>query len=189
MPEGRRDSQRERELLGRLFEAHSARIYNYVAKLIGDRDEAEDVLQEAFVRASAKLGRGTEERARRWLYRVATNLAIDRLRRRRFRMISMDSGPGEARLTDLVESRSAGPEAALEGAEMRESLAAAVEGLPTEQRQVIVLRHMSGLSFKEISKVTGWPLGTVLSRMHRALERLKAAVGERYGFSDDAKKE
>jgi len=104
-------------------------------------------------------------------------------------MISIDSGPEGSRLADTVESRSAAPEVGAERAEMRESLEAAVGALPVEQRQVVVLRHMSGLSFKEISEVTGWPMGTVLSRMHRALQKLKAAVRERYGFSDEVEEE
>jgi len=185
MPIGRKNLRERNEFLSSIFERFNGQIYGYVARMVDDRSEAEDILQEVFLRAARALKEGSEDRNRRWLFKVASNLAIDRLRRRRFKMASIDHFSQGASLERAFEGDSPMPDEVMSQSELRCALDGAVAALPVEQREVVLLRHFSGLSFSEISKVTGRPLGTVLSRMHRALEKLRKEMGGQYGWSDE----
>lgn len=181
MPIGGKNLRDRNEFLTSIFEEYNRRIYGYAVRLINDRTEAEDILQDVFLRAARGLKGGNEDKTRRWLYKVATNLAIDRLRRRRFKMVSIDHPSGDATLERALEGSSVQPDVELHQAERKRALDGAIAILPLEQKEVVLLRHFSGLSFKEISKVMGCPLGTVLSRMHRALGKLRKEIGEEHG--------
>jgi len=187
MPIGRKNLRERNEFLSSIFERYNGQIYGYVARMIHDRTEAEDILQEVFLRAAKGLKSGNEDKTRRWLYKVATNLSIDRLRKRRFRMVSIDHSSGDATLERTLTGDSPQPHEVLHEAELKSALDGAVAVLPVEQKEVVLLRHFSGLSFREISKVTGSPLGTVLSRMHRALDKLRKEIGQRHGLADEIK--
>jgi RNA polymerase sigma-70 factor (ECF subfamily) len=181
MPIGGKNLEDRNEFLTSIFKEYNRRIYGYVVRLINDRTEAEDVLQDVFLRAARGLKGENEDKTRRWLYKVATNLAVDRLRRRRFKMVSIDHPSGNATLERTLENNSPQPDVHLYERERNRALDDAIAVLPLEQKEVVLLRHFSGLSFKEISKVTGCPLGTVLSRMHRALGKLRKEIEKEHG--------
>ena len=183
---GRKNLRERNEFLSSIFERYNGQVYGYVARMVNDRSEAEDILQEVFLRAARALKEGSEDKNRRWLFKVACNLAIDRLRRRRFKMASIDHFPEGASPERTFEGNSPQPDEVMSQSELRCALDGAVAALPAEQKEVVLLRHFSGLSFSEISKVTGRPLGTVLSRMHRALEKLRKEIGEQYRWSGEA---
>ena len=158
------------------------RIYNLCWRLCGDRDAAEDLTQEAFLKAFEALA---QFRGRSgfftWLYRIAANLALS-YRRRERRQINV-SAPGlwddlptqAAGLRGVVSMRQNQPDAIAESKETRELVWQAIQMLDDDQRTVLVLRDMEGLEYTEAAAVLGVPVGTVKSRLHRA----RMAVRER----------
>lgn len=154
-----------------LFARHRRGLLAYGLSLTGDRGLAEDVVQETFLALVRNL-EGVDPRrgVSGWLYRVARNRALD-LRRRRHR----ECAPGAESLTELQEARAvAGP--ASDGVLARErevALQGALARLPAAEREVLVLRYFSDLTFREVAQALGQPLGTVLWRAHTALSRLR----------------
>jgi RNA polymerase sigma-70 factor (ECF subfamily) len=141
---------------------HLRAVYNFARGLVRNEHDAEDVVQESLIKAMAAAGgfRGRDSRV--WLFAIVRNTGINLLRRRR----------SEARveLGDLPEpaDRAADPEAALIRQSRRERIRAAIDALPEEFREALVLRELEELSYKEIAAVTGAPIGTVMSRLSRA---------------------
>ena len=139
-----------------------------VYRMCGDVQLAEDAAQEAFIRAWQKLP-GYQPRSpfRNWLYRIATNVALDTLRRER-ETVDLDDVP--------LQNPHAGPEVSVERAEQAELVRAAVLALPPASRAVLVLREYEGLSYRQIAETLGIPLGTVMSRLNYARTHLAAAL-------------
>jgi RNA polymerase sigma-70 factor (ECF subfamily) len=152
--------------------------------MVGDRERAEDLAQETFMRL-VRGAAGWQEKARfkTWLYTIARNLCVDQSRRDKFRRTeSLDakaagaSGDGESEgpaLIEQVAGGEAGPERGAESALLRPVLARALAALPEEQREVFILREQAGVPFKEIAVMVGVNENTVKSRMRYALEGLK----------------
>jgi len=145
---------------GELLERHEREIFAYVLRLVGDRHEADDLYQDTFLaafRAWPPPRRGNE---RAWLYRIATNKAIDRARRRR-------------RLVPLADLRLAAPDR--DGVTVAD-LATAVRALPTGQRAAFVLRKVEGRPYAEVASVLGCSAEAARSRVAEALKKVKEAV-------------
>ena len=156
---------------------YQARIVNYAAALTGDSGGAEDVAQEAFVRAWRGLGRFRGESSfKTWLYRIATNVART-YRERRGRQAQIFSRS----LDDEAEALTAGevPAAAADvetSLVTRETIDRALAELPEELRLALVLRDVEGLDYKEIASVTAAPIGTVESRIFRARRHMRTLL-------------
>lgn len=158
-----------------LFERHSGVVYGFLARFTGARFEAEDLAQETFVKAWKSMAKVDPSRNfRTWLMRIARNVGIDWLRKRRSATFS-DFGEedGGNALADRLEDDADLPDAALDRADAVASVRAAIAGLPPPQREVLLLRHDAELSFAEIGEVLGEPLNTVKSRYRRGLVELK----------------
>lgn len=173
-----------------LVRRHQRPLYNFALRQVGVASTAEDIVQDAFVRI-VQGAAGFQEHARftTWAYTITRNLCIDHLRRRAHRRhASLDaaSGPGSdpAPLGERVPASAPGADRAAIGRELQARIAAAVEALPDDQREVFLLRQVGELPFKEIAAVVGVPENTVKSRMRYALERLQAALEE---FEDYAR--
>ncbi len=156
---------------------YQARLVNYAAALTGDSGGAEDVAQEAFVRAWRGLGRFRGESSfKTWLYRIATNVArTHRERRGRQAQVvsrSLDD-QAEALTAEEVPAAAADAETSLV---TRETIDRALAELPEELRLALVLRDVEGLDYKEIASVTAAPIGTVESRIFRARRRLRTLL-------------
>ncbi len=180
-----RAQRREPEAFDALVEAYGPRLYGYFYRLTGRRHEAEDLLQEAFVRLVRTIGRYHHMgRFDQWLFRIAINLTRDRMRRsaaaRRAGIeeaggfSAENPGPGA---DERADPRQAAPQDALGRAEEVDRLQQALGQLSAAEREVIVLRHFSGMSFREIAQEMGTPLGTALARAHRGLGRLRELLG------------
>ena len=162
------------------------RIYNLCRRLTGNPEDAAELTQEAFLNAWRGLGRFQGESSfSTWLYRLATNACIDFLRREKRRQnlsmtVSLDDEE-EARQVELPDERYS-PEGELERAETRRAVAAGLEKLTPEHRQVLVMRELSGLSYAEIGAVLGLEEGTVKSRIARARNALRKVLTERGNF-------
>lgn len=157
-----------------LFERWGARLLAYLEGLVRERAAAEDLLQETFVRVWRHIGR-YEERGtfRAWLYRTATNLALSELRRRRI----ANARPLGDEALEVAEPRE-GPEARAAGRARDAAVARALASLDDEHRVVVLLRVREEMSVRDVARVLNVPEGTVKSRMHHAVRRLRAAIEE-----------
>ena len=178
-----RIAARDTAALAELYDRHSRLLFGLILRIVRDRGEAEDILQEAFVRVwtraetyDAQVGGPLA-----WIVRVARNYAIDRLRARRVRA-SVD-----APAIDLAAVEAAAlatgiqtPEAAVLIAERRRALTDAMAGLPAEQRQLIEAAFFEGYTHSELAQRFGLPLGTVKTRIRTGMiamrQRLEHAV-------------
>jgi RNA polymerase sigma-70 factor (ECF subfamily) len=154
------------------------RIRGAAYRVLGSDDEARDVAQEAFLRAFRHLHSFKEEaRFSSWLYQIALNLCRDRLRRRRGReFVSLDvvteAAPAALRAEPSALER-------VEAQDLSRVIAAAVDTLSEEQREVVVLKEYQGLTFPEIAEVLGVPVSTVKTRLYRALSQLRVKLERR----------
>ena len=169
MKSGRRLNDDDRQLLETLLAQLGPRIHGYARKLLGSR-EAEDVVAEVFARAADNIDSLRRcERPDYYLLAATRNLCRDIMKRRR-----PDTVPGEI-LEETCGTRVSSESSSR--ADDLDRLRDAVGRLPVAQREVVVLRMTAGLKFSEIAELLGVPLGTALSRMSAALERLKAEMG------------
>ena len=169
-----------------LAKRHQRGIYNFVLRSVRERGRAEELLQEVFLRVVRSKDR--YERTAKfstWIYSIARNLCVDESRRARFRdHQSLDAerrgkdGEGGGPMVARLESKSVPTDAAAEAPKLRERLQEAVAGLPEEQREVFVMRQVSGMSFREIGEAIGVPENTVKSRMRYALEKLREQLAD-----------
>lgn len=170
------------DLFGELVRRYERELFGYLRRYVGDEDLAADVFQNAFTQVFVKIGQYEPGRpAKPWLYAIATNQAIDALRRRARRadtrgdpLLTGDpEGGGTARpLYEFLESQHAGPVETVETAELHESIRGAVNRLPELLREVVILAYFQGLKYQDIADILEIPLGTVKSRLHAALARL-----------------
>ncbi|MGQ9650030.1 MAG: RNA polymerase sigma factor [Phycisphaerae bacterium] len=178
----RRARQRDSAAFETLVEIYSPRLYGYFYRLTGRREDAEDLLQEVFVRVVRMIGRYEHDsRFDAWLFRIATNLVRDRVRRQRR---SADAGASGGRqdeagiLEDVADAEADRPDDVLETTEQVDRLQWALKQLPEAEREVILLRHFSQMSFREVAEAMGTPLGTALARAHRGLAKLRRLMNE-----------
>ncbi|MGB6943394.1 MAG: sigma-70 family RNA polymerase sigma factor [Bryobacteraceae bacterium] len=164
--------------LSDIVQRESRRLYQFIRKRVGDEGDAEDILQDVFYELieAYRLMQPIEQ-VGAWLYRVARNRIIDRLRKQRLNLgseIPAGTSQEEPRsLEDLLPSPDAGPEAAYARSVLFEELQAAIDELPEEQRSVFVAHELEGRSFKEIAQETGLNINTLLSRKHYAIVHLR----------------
>lgn len=148
----------DRGAYSELVRQHQAGVINVVYRMCGDSQLAEDAAQEAFIRAWQKLDKYQPRSAfRNWLYRIATNAALDMLRK--------DKDEVDIEIVPIVSARP-GPEGSLETSQRAERVKQAVLSLPPASRSVLVLREYEGFSYREISETLGIPTGTVMSRLN-----------------------
>jgi RNA polymerase sigma-70 factor (ECF subfamily) len=176
-----RAARREPAALSKLVETYSPRVFGLLYRLTDSRDVAEDLLQETFLRVVRVIGEYRHVgKFESWLFRIAANLARDRARQfvRRGRPAAFEeSEQGEPPAT----TRSRNGDDPAEGLAQREAehrVAASLRRLSDGEREVLVLRHYSGHSFREIAAILGIPLGTALARAHRGLQRLRQELAD-----------
>ena len=163
-----RAQEGDRQAFGELVGCHREGVINVVYRMCGDAALAEDMAQEAFIRAWQHLpSYRPRSPFRNWVYRIATNAALDALRREK-ETAALDETP----LVDPHE----GPEATVEGKELGERVQRAVLALPPASRVVLVLREYEGLSYREIADTLSVPVGTVMSRLNYARNRLRESL-------------
>jgi len=151
-------------------------VFNLVARMVRDRTLAEDLTQDAFVKAFSRLDsyQPAQGKFSNWLFKIAHNTAIDHLRRSELDVVPLDStGPESADLHAILSNPDASTplDLAVRG-NLADALSAAVERLRPEYREVIALRHQEGLAYEEIAEIAGLPLGTVKTYIHRARKDL-----------------
>jgi RNA polymerase sigma-70 factor (ECF subfamily) len=184
--------------LGQLYDRHVDAVHAAALRLLGDRQAAEDVVQETFLSLWNRAERFDPAigSLAAWLFTIARNRAVDRLRAagRRPTLVSLPAvdasdTPDAGAFERLANERGivagaplvADPAAELDASETRAAIRGALADLPDPERRAIVLAYGDGLSQSEIAERLGWPLGTVKTRTRRALARLREALGETVG--------
>ncbi|MFI5378348.1 MAG: sigma-70 family RNA polymerase sigma factor [Tepidisphaerales bacterium] len=181
----------DRPAYGQLVLAYQDRLFNAILRMVGDREEARDLTQEAFTRGLAKLDSFRSEASPyTWLFRISLNLAISRLRKvQRKRVFSLSDpsagGSGDDQASGLLDRLASpavpDPAQAAENRERDEQVLAALGRLDAEYRAVLVMRDIEGFEYQEMAEVLGLPMGTLKSRLFRARLALRDELQEYLG--------
>ncbi len=164
-----------------LVRRYKKRLFNYLLRLVGDADLAEEIAQDAFVRAYVNADKyRTIARFSTWLYTIATNLVRNRYRKKKRRppvlsLFYRSHDDGEE-IAQQIPDDSPGPEEQLVGQDLRRIIAEASEQIPERYRIPFLLREVNQLSYEEIRAVTGLKLGTVRSRINRARTHFRRII-------------
>lgn len=169
-----------------LVTRHSRGLYNFLLRSVHAPARAEELLQEVLLRVIRSKDRYRRSaRFTTWVYTIARNLCVDESRRARFRdHESLDAplrrrrAPGSASLMSTLASEELLPDLIAESPRLRERLNGAVLRLPSDQREVFLMRLMAGMSFREIGETVGAPENTVKSRMRYALDKLREELAD-----------
>ncbi|WP_377891986.1 RNA polymerase sigma factor SigW [Alkalihalobacillus sp. R86527] len=166
---------------GELVELYKDRVFALTFRMLGNRQEAEDVAQEAFIRAYTNIDRYQIDRKfSTWLYRIATNLAIDRMRKKKpdYYLDAEVSGTDGLTMYSQVAATDQLPDDEVVSLEAQEGIHQAILSLPSKYRSAITLKYIQELSLKEISEILDLPVGTVKTRIHRGREALRKKLRE-----------
>jgi len=172
------------DALGVLVARYRRPLFAYILNMTGGQGDADEIFQEVWMRVLKHIGRYRSRTFYGWLVRIAHNLVIDAARRRR-PDVSLDA---DAASDTPLEARLPGPGrhpgTALANRELAARIVQAVQTLPTDQREVFLLRTKAELPFKEIAAVQGTSINTVLARMHYAVRKLRAELLEEYAYKE-----
>lgn len=157
------------------------KVFQICYRMLGNRHEAEDIAQEAFIRAYVNIQTFDEKRKfSTWLYRIATNLTIDRIRKKKpdyFLDAEIKGSEGLSMYSQLSAEQPL-PEEEVESLELQEYIQQQIMDLPPKYRTVIILRYIDELPLQEISEILDMPVGTVKTRIHRGREALRKKLRE-----------
>jgi len=155
---------------------YKTKVYNYIYRMTGSSDDAEDLTQEVFIRMYTSIESfRSQSSLNTWLFRIASNLCIDRFRRAKNRTaaFSLDDPIGQGETTHEVADHTYEPQRLLENGEMADQIQRALAQLPEKLRAALLLHDIEGLPYEEIAQVVGCPLGTVKSRLFNARMQLR----------------
>jgi RNA polymerase sigma-70 factor (ECF subfamily) len=168
-----------------LVSHYQDRLYSFAYRLTRNREDAEEVAQDAFVRAYRALKVYPSERIRSlsmraWLYQITLNVTRNRLRGKKLRLVSMSASDRNdaAAAFDAPDNPERQPDSVLEKKERRANLAELVAMLPERYRSTLILRYVEGLSLEEVAAILKQPLGTVKSNAHRAVVALRELISQ-----------
>ena len=180
---------RDERAFNELVVLYQERVFRILLRMLGRRDEAEDMAQEVFVQVFKAVGsfRG-DSKLSTWIYRIAVNLCKNRVkylkRRKSDAQDEYESLADRSALTSgsgYTSGDIARPDHMLEGMQLERAVQLCIVELEPDFREVLILRDVEDLSYEEVCEVTGLPEGTVKSRLHRARAMLKQAVQRRMG--------
>lgn len=163
-----------------LVNRYELRLFNYIRRIVGNATDAEDLFQDVFVKVHTKLHRFEQGRPfRPWLYRIATNQCRDHLRYRKLRRaLSLDftGDDGGVTLADSLAAPNPSPRESAVEQETNARLTAAIAALPLKHRTVFIMARYENLPYDEIARTLEIPVGTVKSRMNKAVSVLMDAL-------------
>ncbi|MCX6235719.1 MAG: sigma-70 family RNA polymerase sigma factor [Bacteroidetes bacterium] len=167
--------------LEKLIHRHKERIYSYILMIVRDTELADDLFQDTFIKVINTLNSGTykeEGKFIQWVMRIAHNLIIDHFRKSR-RIPVVDNNSDEFDIFDTIGITDPCMEEKMITDQIYEDVRKLIDYLPKEQREVLVMRHYSDMSFKEIAEVTDVSINTALGRMRYALINLRKLIKEK----------
>lgn len=174
----------DRQAFEELVDMYKDRIYHLAYRMLNFSTEAEDVVQDTFLRVYMNMDRYDEnQKFSTWIYRIATNLCIDRLRKRKPNYsldAEMPDGEG-ADWYSLLPSDQDTPEEEFVLSETQEQIRKAIQTLPEKYKSVVVLRYLHDMSLQEIGDVLGMPVTTIKTRVHRGREYLRKKLEPDFG--------
>ncbi|WP_077210514.1 RNA polymerase sigma factor SigW [Bacillus dakarensis] len=166
----------DQDAYAEIVEIFKDKIFQLCYRMLGNRHEAEDMAQEAFIRAYVNITSfNINLKFSTWLYRIATNLCIDRIRKKKpdFYLDAEVAGTDGLTMYSQVPAETTLPEEEVESIELQDTIQREISKLPEKYRTVIVLKYIEELSLNEISEILDMPLGTVKTRIHRGREALR----------------
>ncbi|WP_409343382.1 RNA polymerase sigma factor SigW [Paenibacillus sp. MBLB4367] len=174
----------DRRAFAELVDMYKDKLYHLAYRMLSQAHEAEDIVQETFLRVYTNLERYDEnQKFSTWIYRIATNLCIDRLRKRKANY-SLDAEMPDGEGSDwysLLPSDEATPESELILSETQHNIRKAIDSLPEKYKSVVILRYLHDMSLQEIGDVLDMPVTTVKTRVHRGREFLRKKLENEYG--------
>lgn len=161
----------------KLIEIYQKKIFNLAYRIVGNYDDASDLAQEALIRIFKSIANFKEQSSfSTWVYRITTNVCLDEIRKKKNRrVLSLDEEihVEDGEMKRQIMSDDPLPDEVAEREELRSIVSRAIDSLPEEQRVMITLRDIQGLSYEEIAEVLNCPGGTVKSRINRSRQALK----------------
>lgn len=174
----------EESAFGELLERFRRPVFSLVYRMVGDRELAEDLAQEAFVKAFSNLDTyNPKYRFSSWLFKIANNHAIDHLRRARLHTVSIHGSPHastaerEEETRIVLEAHDETPEQEAIALELGGEIERAIAQLRPDYRTAVILRHIESRPYEEIAEIMDIPIGTVKTFLHRARAELREALG------------
>lgn len=161
---------------GEIIDIYKDKVYQISYRMLGNRHEAEDIAQEAFIRAYINIqSYNINLKFSTWLYRITTNLCIDRIRKKKpdYYLDAEIVGTEGLTMYSQIPDKTPLPEDDVESLELQDMIQREISRLPEKYRSVIVLKYIEELSLNEISEILNLPLGTVKTRIHRGREALR----------------
>ncbi len=147
-----------------LVDLYSSRLFGYFYRLTGNRDDANELLSELFLKIIGKIGSCKAETFEPWLFKIASNLFTDYIRAKKRR---------EKMLNKVAEQTQTETPLDKDDGELADKLTRQLRKLDAETAEIIVMRYYSGLGFEELAKIRNEPVGTCLSKVHRGIKRLR----------------
>ena len=171
----------EERLFAELVQRYQGRLVNYLNRMLRNEEDAHDLAQEVFIKIYGALDRfDPRYRFSTWLFRVAQNAAIDRIRKRRLKVVSLTRPPTEESDGGDWELPGDGPTpyGSVRNLERGMAIRRAIDELPGEYRELISLRHYGELSYDDIAQLKEMPLGTVKNKLFRGRQMLKEKLSD-----------
>lgn len=166
----------DQNAFGEIVELYKDKVFQLCFRMLGNSHEAEDTSQEAFIRAYINIERyNIDRKFSTWLYRIATNLCIDRIRKKKpdYYLDAEVAGTEGLTLYSQIPASQLAPDEEVSKIELQEIIQNEILKLPEKYRTVIVLKYIEELPLTEISKILDLPIGTVKTRIHRGREALR----------------
>jgi RNA polymerase sigma-70 factor (ECF subfamily) len=179
----------DRGAFAELVELYKDKIYHLAYRMLNNKHEAEDAVQETFMRVYTNLHRYDEQQKfSTWIFRIGTNHCIDRLRKRKHSAYSLDAEMPDGEGNDyysMLPGNEDTPEQQIILSETQLLIRKAIDALPEKYKSVVILRYLQDMSLQEISDVLDMPVTTVKTRVHRGREYLRKRLEQDPSLTDD----
>jgi RNA polymerase sigma-70 factor (ECF subfamily) len=179
----------DRHAFAELVELYKDKIFHLAYRMLNNKHEAEDAVQETFLRVYTNLHRYDEnQKFSTWIFRIATNHCIDRLRKRKHTAYSLDAEMPDGEGNDyysMLASHDDLPEKQIILSETQQQIRKAIDALPEKYKAVVILRYLQDMSLQEISDVLDMPVTTVKTRVHRGREYLRKKLEPEPGLLEE----
>ncbi|MCF8219157.1 MAG: sigma-70 family RNA polymerase sigma factor [Bacteroidales bacterium] len=163
--------------LGTIIQKHKNKVFGYILMMVKDKDLAEDIFQDTFIKVVKKLQSGSykeEGKLLQWIMRIAHNLVIDHFRQSK--RVSMARGTDDYDIFDTIDMMEESVEDQMITSQIHKDVRKLIQYLPEEQKRVLIMRHYGNMSFKEIAQTTDVSINTALGRMRYALINLRKLI-------------